>query len=445
MHRIRLRSRVLLVIAAVHLVVMVGAGCVLLLNARTAVAREIVAAQDSAAILIRDTVAHRTADPATVLQDLRGAILRPRHVRIRYLPSDEGPAVPLFSPEGQGSGDKVVPGWFLGWVAPDIGPVTVPVAGRDGVPRGVIEIAASAGDEAAEVWEDVAALFLVWSLATLALLLLSGMLVRRALDPLRQLETVLMRLQSGDYGSRAAAINTPDLRPIGDRIDRLAASLQHSEADRKALSAKLLALREDERRTLARDLHDEMGPCLFGLSVMAEGLGADPASAPERAAGIERLVTDMRRINRRVLDTLRPSSIGQLPLPDVVTDLVGDHADAHPNVRFDLVCPTPLPRTGDMADATLYRVLQEALTNALRHSQPSHIRITLTATQTGDLRLSVEDDGHGPRAGWAEGRGLMGMRERIDALDGTLRLDRSETLGGARLAVTLPVGSPAGP
>lgn len=445
MHRIRLAARVLLVIAAVHLVVMAGTGIVLLLNARTAIAREVLAAQDSAAILIRDVVAHHAASPDSVLQDLRGAIVRPRHVRIRYLPSDEGPAVPLLLPPGQGPGEEVVPGWFLGWVAPDIGPVTVPVAGPDTGPRGVIEIAASAGDEAAEVWEDIKALFLVWSLATFALLLLSGMLVRRALDPLRQLETLLMRLQSGDYGNRAAAIGTPDLRPIGDRIDRLAASLQRSEADRKALSAKLLALREDERRALARDLHDEMGPCLFGLSVLAEGLRADPAPAPERAAGIERLVTDMRRINRRVLDTLRPSTIGQLPLRDVLTDLVGDHADAHPDIRFHLVCPAPLPRTGDTADATLYRVLQEALTNALRHSQPRHIRITLTATQTGGLRLSVEDDGHGPRAGWTEGRGLMGMRERIDALDGTVRLDRSEALGGARLAVLLPLASPATP
>lgn len=430
-----LKSRVLLLIAAVHLVVILGAGAVMLLNARHAVALEITAARDSVVVLIRDLVTRRADTVETLVAELGSGIVQPRHVRIRFIPADSAAPLNVTAPN---PGTAEFPGWFLSWVSPEIAPVLIAVTAPDGTPRGSVEVAATPEDEAEEVWGDVAVLFPVWIAATLALLSMLAVLVGRALAPLAHLEQTLTRMQSGDYSRRAAATESPDLRQICARIDQLATSLQTSEEDRRALSRRLLELRDSERKTLARELHDELGPCLFGLSVMAEQLRSVPADATERADDIDTLVARVRSTNRRILETLRPATIGNLPLRDVLTDLVGEFQDTHPATRFQLDSSDALPATSEIVDITLYRVLQEALTNALRHGKARDIRISLAQAAADALRLTIVDDGTGLAPGWCDGRGLLGMRERIVALNGSLVLRASDDGRGTVLIATVP-------
>lgn len=426
--------RVLALIAAVHLAVILGAGSVMLLNARRAVAIEITAARDSAVVLIRDLVRRRADEPARLIADLRGGIVQPRHVRIRFVPADGLSPVDLPTPHG---GAEPVPGWFLDWVSPVIATAVLPVTAANGVPRGQIEVVATPEDEAREVWEDARALFLVWIGATILLLPMLALLVGRALAPLSRLEHRLSRMQSGDYARAAAATESPDLRAIGARIDQLAATLRTSEEERRILARQLLDLRDAERKSLARELHDELGPCLFSLSVMADQLRTDPERAAAHAGDIDMLVSRIRVTNRRILDTLRPATVGNLPLGDVLTDLVGAFQDAHPGTRFLLDVPAGLSRTSEIVDMTLYRILQEALTNALRHGKAREIRIRLSEAAQGFLRMEVADNGEGLSPCWSKGRGLLGMRERIAALNGSLALTAPASGTGAVLTATV--------
>ncbi|WP_417606513.1 ATP-binding protein [Primorskyibacter flagellatus] len=430
MQHLTLKWRVLLLIASVHLLVMLSAGYVLLDNARTAVAREITAAQESAAILIRDFAGQRTEDMATFADDLRTVIAAPRHVRIRYVQSNNSDIIELAVSEQE---DEDAPEWFLDWVAPEIPAISIPVGSSPMKPFGAIEVIANPDDEAAEVWEDVEALFFVWIGATGVLLIALTVLVGQAFAPLKQFERALARLTAGDYSHRLDSPPSPDLMEIWQGIVTLAASLEASEDARRTLSSRLLELREDERRVLARELHDELGPCLFGLSVMADGLRNASGGVGEKAEDIDLLVSRIRSANRRILDTLRPATIGNLPLKDVVTDLVAQFACDHPEVHFHADISGSLPPTSDVLDATVYRTLQEAMVNALRHGQPSEIRIRLTCKAERELAVEVTDNGCGLASGWQEGRGLLGMRERVDAFNGRFFLTGQQGNPGACL------------
>lgn len=224
-----------------------------------------------------------------------------------------------------------------------------------------------------------------------------------------------------------------------DRQPTRAGQGQDAEAAQRSLAARLLDCREDERRLLARDLHDELGPCLFGLSVMADGLRRAPDSAGETAREIETLVARIRQANGRILTALRPAGIGRLPLSDVITELVAEMSDAHPGTRFRLDIAQPLPPGAERLDLAVYRILQEGMTNALRHGRATVVEVRLRARE-GHLDLEVTDDGRGLASGWTAGRGLEGMRDRVAALRGQISL--SPCAGsGTRLRARVPLGS----
>lgn len=439
MTRLTLRWRVLILIAVVHVLVMAGAGAILVVNAREAVKAEITAAQGSAVTMMESLVQRLAAAPsgASSLHALAETLIQPRHVRIRILPGGGAEPIEIAGPEAADDDDgKPAPDWFLNWVAPEVEVRSILVV-REGAILGSVEIAALPEDESTEVWEDVWRLFLFWTLTTIFLLAALAVLIRQALAPLNRLEQALERLDGGDYDARASDLETPDLHPIGQRVDRLAETLQLAEAERNSLSQDLLNLRDSERRDIARDLHDELGPCLFGLTVASDGLRKSPESAAEHVETIDRLVAHIRSTHARILNSLRPPTIGTLPLEDVIADLVCDFRERAPDVVFEQDIG-PLPRTCDTIDLTVYRILQEGMTNALRHGEADRIGITVQVSpDSGDaaLDLHINDDGTGPPNGWRVGRGILGMRERVSALGGMLRIRPADGRGTVLHAV----------
>lgn len=442
MTKLTLKWRVLILIAAMHGLVLGGSGLVLMLNARTAVEREIRAAQDSAVTLIREGLAQGDESSSSSLETLATTIIQPRHIRIRLVPIDGDGAINVGSGNSteDRSYEETAPRWFRNWVAADIETEVIQVR-NDGVTLGQVEVEAIPDDEAVEVWEDAQALFIVWAVATVVLLGLLAVLIGRALAPLGKLERILERLDAGDFTLRAAAVGSPDLFPIGARIDRLAVNLKNSEIERRGLSQRILGLQDAERKEIARELHDELGPCLFGLTVMADAIRHNPASAAEKVDNIEDIVAQMRLTNARILNALRPPTIGNLPLNDVVTDIVAEFADRFQQVDFNLSVSPLNMDTSEAVDLTVYRILQEGLTNALRHGNATCISIQIRPMDDSSaLLIRITDNGDGLQDPWIEGHGLLGMRERVSALQGTLTLGNAEQTGCELEAIlTIPM------
>ncbi len=217
-----------------------------------------------------------------------------------------------------------------------------------------------------------------------------------------------------------------------------------SSADLQRLSAQLIRAQEDERRTIARELHDEVGQALTAIKV--ELALAERRLRP--ADGSEALLATARSLTETTLHTVR--DLSRLLHPAVLDD-IGLSAAVDTYVRefrkrYDLpveFIPTVTARLPQDAEATAYRIVQEALTNVARHAHATSCRIFLS--QAGEsIEVVVADDGVGfdpeaQRSGRSErGLGLLGMQERVARLDGTCIVD-SAPGRGTSVTVTLPL------
>ncbi|HWA62132.1 MAG TPA: histidine kinase, partial [Caulobacteraceae bacterium] len=210
-------------------------------------------------------------------------------------------------------------------------------------------------------------------------------------------------------------------------------------------------LQDEERADFARDLHDEIGPHLFAVNVDAAMVGqlvaagrADEALAQVKA--IQASVAHMQKLVREILSRLRPTPLYELGLTGAVADLVAFWRARHPEIAFEVALPDKDDALGETAREAVYRVIQEGLSNAVRHGRPGRVRVSVSVAKDGAVTAEVSDDGRGGQTGGDErGFGLKGMRERVTAAHGDLTVDRAGPDGGWRVAARLPAAEePAG-
>ena len=209
------------------------------------------------------------------------------------------------------------------------------------------------------------------------------------------------------------------------------------------LSARMIEQHEEERRRLSRELHDETAQ-VFSAVKMELGLLRDaaPPGEADRLDHVLGLIDTGIRSIRSVTNDLRPSLLDDLGLLPALRSLVADFSERS-GIRTGLAVPSSLPPLSGEAELALFRALQEALSNVLRHAGARTVDIGISINAAGVL-LQVSDDGQGLPAGVApeilelQGHmGLAGMRERITALGGTVRL-RARAGAGALLEVLVP-------
>lgn len=232
---------------------------------------------------------------------------------------------------------------------------------------------------------------------------------------------------------------------VGAALEKadLYSRLQTRTVELARLSARMIEQHEEERRRLSRELHDETAQ-VFSAVKMELGVvrdTAEPAQAARLDQALALIDTGIRSI-RSVTNDLRPSLLDDLGLLPALRSLVADFSQRS-GIRTGLAVPSSLPSLSREAELALFRALQEALSNVLRHANARTVDIGISIDETGVL-LRVSDDGKGLPAGVPpetlelQGHmGLAGMRERITALGGTVRL-RARTGAGALLEVLVP-------
>jgi two-component system sensor histidine kinase UhpB len=216
--------------------------------------------------------------------------------------------------------------------------------------------------------------------------------------------------------------------------------LERSRRDLRRLSARMVQAREEERRRIARELHDELGQRLTALKMELSSLGSEPVDAmrAERIGAMLEMVDDTVATVRRIATELRPLMLDDLGLNAAIEWLA--HGWAR---RMGVAMSLDLGADPALDEATriaLYRMVQEALTNIARHAHASEVRIGLRQ-QGNELQLTVLDNGVGFDEALMQREdsyGLMGMRERALMLGGTLEAGNAPR-GGGRITVRLPL------
>ncbi|MBN9673771.1 histidine kinase [Roseibium aggregatum] len=443
--RMHLQNQVVLSLCLVHMVALTLTTALLVTNARDAVELEIRSGAKSARALVLSSLGYalQQSSPSNVLPSLAETLVKPRHVEIALVDARRG-VLPLRDMDKAEAPDAA-PAWFARLVTPGLRETRIPVE-ANGTLHGYVSLTTAPGDEIAEVWHDVSGIFWIVAGTALVSALTMVALIRRTLRPLDMMRLALAKLGGGHQSVRLGHSACADLVPIFQGFDDLSEALETAEADRARLNRRIVELGDAERRTIAMELHDEFGPCLFGLKVKASAIARtaarnDDPDLGQDAAAIQSIVAQIQASNSRLLTTLRPMTIGQLPLVDALADLFQAFRKTHPAVGWRVDLPDALPETQEIVDLTVYRFFQEGVTNALRHGSPTQILVSLGQKTSGTgtiLVLQVEDDGSGMSDNTSEGRGLTAMRDRINAVGGKLIIEKTES-GGTRLLSRVPL------
>lgn len=318
--------------------------------------------------------------------------------------------------------------------------------GRRDAASSVLYVSVDRHAAARLAWNQVSIVISVASLLAIAVAGLASLTIGHALMPARTIIDGLRRLQGGEHGWRLPAFRTAEFNHIARAVNALARQLGHTTAQRAALTARLFRVQEEERRAIARDLHDEFGQCLTATSALAaliEGKAAarHPDIADD-ARAISRAQQRMMVALRGTLARLRTQDIEEIGLEASLRQLVAEcnSQSATPGV-------IKLNVTGRLTDIPkqiaigIYRTAQECLTNALRHGVPSEVSLNVERSAQPDDRVAVtvEDDGGGDiqQLRSRTGHGLLGMRERITALGGEVAFSRARN--GVRVAASVPL------
>jgi two-component system sensor histidine kinase UhpB len=266
--------------------------------------------------------------------------------------------------------------------------------------------------------------------------------VGRALAPLQSLANAMASIEAERYETRVKPDGSPELAAICEKLNHLAAALGEAVAEKGRLAERIVSLQDAERREIARELHDEFGPYLFALRAHATSLvrlSKEPelnlVALQKHGGDILQQVNDLQQVNRRVLKRLRPVGLDELGLREALGALLRLWRETHPAVAVDMAISPSLGEGGETAELTIYRIVQEALTNVFRHAGATRVDVTVepaeAAAQGRSILVRVSDDGGGLAADHRLGLGLIGMRERVLALGGAVSVastDRGVTV-----------------
>jgi two-component system, NarL family, sensor histidine kinase UhpB len=373
-------------------------------------------------------------DPEARLDQIVHDLNRLRHVSI----ARQGAAV-----ERSGIADKPddndarsPPAWFVRLVHPEQTTVNVPISIK-GKP-GSLLITSHPNDEMTEIWDGIITQLQIGTAIAIVLFLITSRVVGRALAPIQALSEAMTKIEAGDYNTRVKPDGPPELVAICDKLNHLAATLGDAVDDKRRLAERVVSLQDVERKEIARELHDEFGPYLFALRVHASALtrladAGDPNMEATRKHGsaILEQLNALQQSNRRVLEKLRPVGLTELGLREALGALLRLWGQSHPEIVIETAISPTLGDTGETADLTIYRTIQEALTNVFRHAGATCINVSVEPTELpsgsgrsgrGGALVRVRDNGTGLGPDHKLGFGLTGMRERILALGGSLAI-----------------------
>jgi signal transduction histidine kinase len=229
-----------------------------------------------------------------------------------------------------------------------------------------------------------------------------------------------------------------DLRLTETLAKRAATGVDLSQRVSRDAMRRVVEAQELERKRLARELHDETGQALASILLGLKPLeSATSGETRESVLALRELVVSTLQDVRRLAVELRPSALDDLGLVPAIDRLARSFGEG--GLQVDVLANIGGERLPEAVETTLYRIVQEAVTNVAKHAEATRLSITLTR-KGSSVVVIVEDDGKGfdATAGPSDGLGLLGMRERLALVGGTLRIETAAD-SGTTIAAEVPV------
>ncbi|KKN99098.1 HAMP domain-containing sensor histidine kinase [Pseudohongiella sp.] len=400
----------------------------------------------------------RSTDPLASMTDYLSNVGRVRANEVRLYDSNN--TLLYESPPSEYKQGRWAPDWFTALVAPATAEIRLPVA------QGSIVITPDSSRSVLDAWDELWRFTLFILVFFVLLNIAVFMTLGHTLRPIKDIVTALSQIEQGNYGVRLDSYRLPEFDAISQTFNRMTSSLQHAlienarlakeEQQRLAAELELEQNRrftqliqvklEEERRAIARELHDELGQCVtaiktIGTTIASRGNDKQDETR-QNAQTIVEVASHIYDVVHSMIRQLRPSALDHLGLNDAIGELAAQYRRQHPQLNIELSTEDGLNNFDENVNITVYRVVQECLTNAVKHAEASEVKVAL-ALRAGNpdrLEIKVSDDGKGMASELAESQrfGIVGIKERVQAFGGEVRFE-SGAGAGTTIVATLPL------
>ncbi len=301
-------------------------------------------------------------------------------------------------------------------------------------------IQANPMDEIAEVWDESLSFFTTLLLLVLFTFLSVHLVFDKTLSAIHSIVEHLKGIEKGEYQNKLPNFATQEYGDIATAVNHMTDVLDSTRRQNRALTQHSLEIQEEERQRLSQELHDEFGQSLTAIKVMAVTAAHEKADTKKITGSIVEICDHLMTVVRSMMKQLHPLILTELGLKATLEDMVNQWEDRYASMSFNLNCDDAV----DMLDRTIviqiFRVIQESLTNIIRHANANHVTINIKIKSNPDaLDLSIIDDGQGCNLDKiTSGFGLLGMEERINLLGGSFKI-QSQVNQGTQINAQLPL------
>ena len=437
-----LRLRLNLLITALSLAFMLAAGWVIVNDAKVSIRERVEAASRVTVQLLDNVIVTSVMNPSLgETTDVLNVFLRSLgYVRSNQIALFDSRGNVLYeSPQSTYQTDVHPPQWFVKIVEPK----------QESVQRrvrfGTLVITSSAAGSIRQTWRGVEQLMWIGLGFFLILNIMVYALLSHSLRPVGSILSAINPMEQGDLKVRLEPFKLPEFETIGHSLNRMAESLEAERQleENRQLTALIQSHIEDERRSLARELHDELGQYVTAIKTFAVGIANKTVEKmPDVSSNAQTIVAAANHIYdgmHNIIRHLRPGALDNLGLSETLKDAINHLQKQHPEVEFKLNLSGELDALGENLNINFYRIVQESLNNAVKHAKASIIQVSLKQDISGNVNLIIQDNGVGmevDKVDQTQHFGLLGMRERTQAFRGQFDIQSSSK--GTKISIHLP-------
>jgi two-component system sensor histidine kinase UhpB len=252
-----------------------------------------------------------------------------------------------------------------------------------------------------------------------------NLVFNKSLKSIAVIVDALRLIETGQYRQQLPMFATQEFDDIAKAINHMTVELEKTRQENRALTQHSLAIQEEERQRLSQELHDEFGQSLTAIKVMAVTAAHQKADTAKITTSITEICDHLMTVVRSMMQQLHPLVLTELGLKATLEEMVNHWSERNADLELTIRCSDAVDHLDKNLAIQVFRVIQECLTNVVRHARAHRVNIDLDKLDGPQacLQLTVQDDGQGCDLQTVNrGFGLLGMKERIKSLDGELQV-----------------------
>ena len=326
------------------------------------------------------------------------------------------------------------PDWFIKAVMVDFLTHNYDIKIADGSTK-TIFITANPFDEISEAWRETKAFF--WSIVLMLSIIFFtvNLVFNSMLQAVKTILSGLRQMETGHFDYVLPHFKIRELDAIATEINGISLALKTAQKSNQDLARHSMQIQETERQNMSREMHDEMGQSLTAIKAMAITCQQANTDVKTVTSSIVDICNHLSVVVRSMMKTLHPLSLTELGLGATLSDLVREWQRRSPELQFNFNYDDSLEKLSHDITIHVYRIIQECLTNVVRHANATEVSI-IVIKRDHKVYITVSDNGQGSQLN-SPGFGLLGMRERAENLGGQFTLE-STLNGGVNVIAQLP-------